>query len=148
MTYLPRRVVTLLPECISGYENRAVSAIVDFKLEHESDLSRFFVSLQLGRDQESLPYKLWSLKLVYRYDFVDFDWLRSCENIGPRRKHVKIILLHFLLWFPMRTLGQLWTCKNRFAFRFDFGVRCCCIFFHFVFSFWFFTQILHVILRQ
>lgn len=58
-----------------------------------------------------------------------FDGLRSYENIGPRRKHVKIILLHFLLWFAMRTLGQLWTCKNRFAFRFDFGVKCCCIFF-------------------
>ena len=63
-----------------------------------------------------------------------FDGLWSYENIGPRRKHVKIILLHVLLWFVMRTLGQLWTCKNRFAFRFDFGVKCCCIFlFHFVF---------------
>ena len=65
-----------------------------------------------------------------------FDGLRSYENIGPRRKHVKIILLHILLWFPMRTLGQLWTCKNRFAFRFDFGVKCCCIFFHLVFFVW------------
>ena len=26
-----------------------------------------------------------------------FDGLRSYENIGPRRKHVKIILIHFLL---------------------------------------------------
>ena len=50
------------------------------------------------------------------------DGLRSYENIGPHRKHMKIILLHFLLWFPMGTLGQLWTCKNHFAFRFDFGV--------------------------
>ena len=58
-----------------------------------------------------------------------FAGLRSYENIGPRRKHVKIILLHILLWFAMRTLGQLWTCKNRFAFHFDFGVKCCCIFF-------------------
>ena len=58
-----------------------------------------------------------------------FDGLRSYENIGPRRKHVKIILLYILLWFAMRTLGQLWTCKNRFAFRFDFDVKCCCIFF-------------------
>ena len=57
-----------------------------------------------------------------------FDGLRSYENIGPRRKHVKIILLDFLLWFAMRTLGQLWTCKNHFAFRFDFGVKCCFFF--------------------
>ena len=73
-----------------------------------------------------------------------FDGLWSYENIGPRRKHVKIILLHSLLWFPMRSLGQLWTCKNRFAFRFDFGVKCFWNFFHLVL----FTQILHVILRQ
>ena len=66
-----------------------------------------------------------------------FDGLRSYENIGPRRKHVKIILLHFLLWFPMRTLGQLWTCKNRFAFRFDFGVKFCCFFFTWFFLFGF-----------
>ena len=78
-----------------------------------------------------------------------FDGLRGYENIGPRRKHVKIILLHFLLWFAMRTLGQLWTCKNRFDFRFDFRFECCCIcFFSLGFFVWFFTQILHVILRQ
>ena len=30
----------------------------------------FFVPLQLGRDQESVLYKLWSLQLVYRYECV------------------------------------------------------------------------------
>ena len=64
-----------------------------------------------------------------------FDGLRSYENIGPRRKHVKIILLHFLLWFPVRTLGQLWTCKNRLLFVFILVLNAAVFFFHFVFFF-------------
>ena len=57
------------------WEQRAVSAIVDFKLQNESDLSMFFVPLQIGRDEESLPYKLWSLQLVYRYECAAIRWV-------------------------------------------------------------------------
>ena len=134
MTYLPRRGVTLLPECISGYENSCGFQIRTWKRFIEVFLS----PCNLEGIRRAYPINCrvcsWYTAMIVSL----FDWLRSYENIGPRRKHVKIVLLHFLLWFPMRTLDQLWTCKNRFAFRFDFGVKCCCIcFFHLVFLFGF-----------
>ena len=117
-------------------EQRAVSAIVDFKLQNESDLSMFFLSpCNLEGIKRAYPINYGVCSWYTAMNVPLFDGLRSYENIGPRRKHVKIILIHFLLWFPMRTLGQLWTCKNHFAFRFDFGVKCCCNFFFFHFLF-------------
>ena len=46
-----------------------------------------------------LPGKSECLKCIEQSNGVlaIYRWLRSYENIGPRRKHVKIILLHFLL---------------------------------------------------
>ena len=113
------------------WEQRAVSAIVDCKLENESDLSMLFGPPPTWKGSGEL--NLWTVEFAAGIPL----WMcRYSTGYGAMRTlgHVVNILLHFLhflLWFPRRTLGQLWTCKNRFAFRFDFGVKYCCIFFFF-----------------
>ena len=76
------------------YENRVhqgVSAIVDCKLENESDLSMFFLS----------PWHLEGIRRAYPincgvcswYTAINeslFDRLQSYENIGRHRKHVTV----------------------------------------------------------